>query len=139
MEPSPWQNTTKPAAGWPAGQRQISGACALTIGFLFGGNPVWIAAVALLWGFVVVADSAQFSACVSELCRPAYTGTALTLQTSLGFLLTLITIRLIPTLERWVGWEWAFAFLALGPMVGLVAMIALRRSPEAKQLAGGRG
>jgi MFS family permease len=117
----------------------ISGVCALTMGFLYGGNPIWVAGVALIWGFAVVADSAQFSACVSELCRPAYTGTALTLQTSLGFLLTLITIRLIPTLERWVGWEWAFAFLALGPLVGLVAMIALRRSPEAKRLAGGRG
>jgi MFS family permease len=117
----------------------ISGACALTIGFLYRGNPFWVAVVALIWGLAVVADSAQFSACVTELCRPAYTGTALTLQTSLGFLLTLITIRLIPTLERWVGWEWAFAFLALGPLIGLAAMIALRRSPEARHLAGGRG
>ena len=117
----------------------ISGACALGIGLLYGGNPAWLVAVSLVWGFAVVADSAQFSACVSELCRAEYTGTALTLQTSLGFLLTLITIRLIPTLERQVGWQWAFAFLAFGPAVGIWAMSALRRSPAAIRLAGGRG
>jgi MFS family permease len=117
----------------------ISGACALSVGFLFGGQPIALLSVCLVWGFAVVADSAQFSACVSELCRADYTGTALTLQTSLGFLLTLITIRLIPTLERRVGWEWAFAFLAIGPALGAWAMLALRRSPAAARLAGGRG
>jgi dipeptide/tripeptide permease len=86
-----------------------------------------------------VADSAQFSAAVSELCQKEYTGTALTLQTSLGFLLTLVTIRLVPTLEGSLGWEWAFAFLALGPLAGMWAMYALRRSPEAVKLAGGKG
>ncbi len=66
-------------------------------------------------------------------------GTALTLQTSLGFLLTLFTIRLIPSLEIWVGWQWAFAFLVFGPAVGVWAMLALRRSPLASRLARGRG
>ncbi|MGH2593356.1 MAG: MFS transporter [Anaerolineae bacterium] len=117
----------------------ISGACALSVGLLYGGNPVWLVALSLVWGFAVVADSAQFSACVSELCRAEYTGTALTLQTSLGFLLTLVTIRLIPSLEQRVGWQWAFAFLAIGPAVGVWAMSALRRSPAASRLAGGRG
>jgi len=117
----------------------ISGLCALGVGLFYGGNPVWLVALSLVWGFAVVADSAQFSACVSELCRAEYTGTALTLQTSLGFLLTLVTIRLIPSLEQWVGWQWAFAFLAIGPAVGVWAMSALRRSPAASRLAGGRG
>ncbi|MGQ0605024.1 MAG: MFS transporter [Anaerolineales bacterium] len=117
----------------------VSGACALTAGLFFGGSPVWLVAVCLIWGFAVVADSAQFSACISELCHAEYTGTALTLQTSLGFLLTLVPIRLIPSLERWVGWEWAFAFLAIGPAVGVWAMWTLRRSPAAVRLAGGRG
>jgi MFS family permease len=117
----------------------VSGACALVVGFLYGGNPALLVGVCLLWGFAVVADSAQFSASVSELCRPEYVGTALTLQTSLGFLLTLVTIRLIPTLERAVGWQWAFVFLALGPAVGIWAMGTLRRSPAAARLAGGRG
>jgi len=117
----------------------ISGASALVVGRLFGGNPVLLFAVTLIWGFAVVADSAQFSACVSELCRPQYLGTALTLQTSLGFLLTLVTIWLIPFLVGLVGWEWAFAFLALGPALGIWAMSALQRSPAALRLAGGRG
>lgn len=117
----------------------LSGLCALTVGLLFGGNPFWLSAICLLWGFAVVADSAQFSAAISELCHPEYTGTALTLQTSLGFLLTLITIRLIPLLEQQIGWQWAFALLAFGPAVGVWAMGSLRRSPAAVRLAGGRG
>jgi len=116
----------------------VSGICALTIGLFFGGNPYLLLAICLLWGFAVVADSAQFSAAISEMCRTEYTGTALTLQTSLGFLLTLITIRLIPTLEAWIGWRWAFSFLTLGPAVGIWAMTALRKLPEAQRMAGGK-
>ncbi|MBI5965199.1 MAG: MFS transporter [Chloroflexi bacterium] len=117
----------------------ISGTCALSIGLFFGGNPIWLIILCLIWGFAVVADSAQFSAAISEMCRTEYTGTALTLQTSLGFLLTLITIRLIPTLESWFGWRWAFSFLAIGPALGIWAMVALRKLPEAKSLSGGKG
>jgi predicted MFS family arabinose efflux permease len=114
-----------------------SGLCSIIVGFLFGGNPVLLVILCLIWGFAIVADSAQFSAAVSELCQKEYTGTALTLQTSLGFLLTLVTIRLVPTLEGLFGWNWAFAFLALGPIAGIWAMYALRKSPEAVKLAGG--
>jgi MFS family permease len=117
----------------------VSGVCALAAGWLYGVRPGLLLAVCLVWGFAVVADSAQFSACISELCRPEYIGTALTLQTSLGFLLTLVTIRLMPALEAWMGWGWAFAFLAIGPAAGLWAMAALRRSPARARLAGGRG
>lgn len=115
----------------------VSGMCALGIGFLFGHNPVVLSAVALIWGFAVVADSAQFSACVSELADRKIVGTALTMQTSLGFLLTLITIRFIPSVENIVGWKWAFAFLALGPLVGIWAMLTLRHQASALQLANG--
>jgi hypothetical protein len=94
--------------------------------------------VCLVWGFAVVADSAQFSASISELCPVERTGTVLTLQTSLGFLLTTVTIRLIPTLERWFTWKWAFCVLALGPAVGIWAMLRLRRLPEAIKMSGGR-
>ncbi len=116
----------------------ISGACSLVVGLLFGGNPLWIVLVCLIWGFAVVADSAQFSACITELCRPEYTGTALTLQTSLGFLLTLVTIRMIPPIERIFGWEYAFVILSLGPAIGIWAMGALRRLPASLRLAGGK-
>lgn len=117
----------------------VSGACALSVGFFYGQSPIWLIIICLIWGFAVVADSAQFSAAISEMCRAEFTGTALTLQTSLGFLLTLITIRLIPTLESWFGWRWAFSFLAIGPAIGMWAMLTLRKLPEAKSLAGGKG
>ena len=116
----------------------ISGSCALLAGFLFGGNPVLLLVLCLVWGFAVVADSAQFSACVTELCQTEYIGTALTLQTSLGFLLTLVTIRLIPVLVDLIGWSWAFAFLSVGPVLGVIAMSMLRGLPSAQQLAGGK-
>ena len=117
----------------------ISGGCALGVGFFYGQSPILLIVICLIWGFTVVADSAQFSAAISEMCRTEFTGTALTLQTSLGFLLTLITIRLIPTLESWIGWRWAFSFLAIGPAIGIWAMLTLRKLPEAKSLAGGKG
>jgi MFS family permease len=121
------------------GSLAISGVCCLAVGPLYGGEPALLTAVCILWGFAVVADSAQFSACVSELARPEYIGTALTLQTSLGFLLTTATIRLIPTAQTVVGPRWMFAVLALGPALGIWAMTALARRPEAVKLAGGRG
>jgi MFS family permease len=116
-----------------------SGACALVAGLLFAGSSSLLVLLCLLWGFAVVADSAQFSACVTELCDPVYTGTALTFQTSLGFLLTSLTIWLVPALQHRFGWPLAFGALALGPAVGAWAMAALRASPSAAKLAGGRG
>ena len=117
----------------------VSGTCCLLVGLLYKGSPILLVALCLVWGFAVIADSAQFSACITELSEREYIGTALTLQTSLGFLLTLITIRLIPSLEQMVGWQWAFAFLAIGPALGVLAMSTLRRSPSSHRLAGGRG
>jgi MFS family permease len=116
----------------------ISGACCLVIGFLFGANPLLLLAVATLWGASVVADSAQFSTCVTELGDPQYIGTALTLQTCLGFLLTTVSIELIPMLVARVGWRYAFMALAVGPLLGILAMLRLRRLPEALKIAHGR-
>lgn len=115
----------------------VSGCCAITAGFAYGGSPAIVTTLCIVWGFAVVADSAQFSACVTELSQPEYIGTTLTLQTSLGFMLTLVPIRLIPWLVARVGWEWAFAFLSVGPAIGVWAMKALRESPESAKLAGG--
>jgi MFS family permease len=117
----------------------VSGGCAMAAGHLYGSSPLLQFPILLLWGFAVVADSAQYSAYVSELCNPRHTGTALTLQTSLGFLLTLVTIRVVPTLVAQVGWGWAFSLLAVGPLVGLWAMRLLGRMPAAARLSGGRG
>lgn len=103
-----------------------SGLCCIAIGFLFGKAPLALLLVAIVWGATVVADSAQFSACVTEFADPRYVGTALTLQTCIGFLITTVSIRMMPWLVERVGWEWAFAFLAPGPFLGIVAMVRLR-------------
>jgi sugar phosphate permease len=84
-----------------------------------------VAVLAVLWGFFVVADSAQFSAMVSESAPPYAVGTALTLQTSMGFLLTMATIQLVPHIAQSLGWRWAFPMLALGPALGIAAIARL--------------
>jgi MFS family permease len=116
----------------------VSGACALAAGVVFGRPLAVLVSLLLVWGVAVVADSAQFSAAVSELAPPELVGTALTLQTSLGFLLTCFTIYLLPFVAGQIGWRWSMSLLALGPAGGVWAMLALRRRPEAVALAAGR-
>jgi MFS family permease len=116
----------------------ISGSCCLITGMFFGATPIALLIVAVIWGASVVADSAQFSACVTELGDPHYIGTALTIQTCLGFLLTTISIELIPRVESRVGWRYAFIILAPGPLFGVISMLRLRRLPEAEKIAHGR-
>jgi MFS family permease len=102
----------------------VSAACALTIGFV----PTDVAlAVGLVWGLTVVADSAQFSTLVTEHANQAYVGTALTLQLATGFTLTVATIWLVPYVVDASGWAAAFSLLAAGPVLGLLAMLRLRR------------
>jgi MFS family permease len=117
----------------------VSGACCLVFGSLFAASPAVLLLVAAIWGASVVADSAQFSACVTELSDPPYMGTALTVQTCVGFLLTMASIELVARLSATAGWAWAFAALAPGPAFGVAAMLRLRRLPEAAKIAGGRG
>lgn len=112
----------------------VSGSCCMVAGLFFGGSPVILMAICLIWGFAVVADSAQFSASVTELTDPEYVGTTLTFQTCIGFLLTLISIRLIPVLEDWLTWRWAFAMLAVGPFLGTISMNRLKRLQEAGKI-----
>ncbi len=115
----------------------MSGSCALLVGALHG-NPGLLTAICLVWGFAVVADSAQYSAAVTELTDSRYVGTALTVQTCLGFMLTLVTIRILPPLASRFGWDWVFPVLAIGPALGIWSMLRLRGLPEAKRMAGGR-
>jgi MFS family permease len=104
----------------------VSGVCALAIGALVNAPGALVLAVGLIWGFAVVADSALFSTLVTEYADQAYVGTALALQLAVGFTLTVATIWLVPVLEDAVGWRWAFAFLAPGPALGVLAMLRLR-------------
>jgi MFS family permease len=105
----------------------LSGTCALLIGALVRAPLALLAFVAIVWGISIVADSAQFSALVTELAPTRYVGTAVTLQTCAGFLLTIVTIRLVPVWADWWGWERAYMPLALGPVVGVIAMWRLTK------------
>ena len=117
----------------------LSGTSAIVTGLLFGAAPALVVSVAVIWGITVVADSAQFSTAISELAPPGTAGSALALQTATGFLLTAATIYLVSLLDPTdaAGWRIAFALLALGPAVGIVAMLRLRGQPDATKMAGG--
>lgn len=116
----------------------ISGACAALIGASYAAPIAVTLAIAILWGITVISDSAQFSAAVSELSDRSLTGTMLTVQMCVGFLITLLSIHLVPYAIETLGWRFAFATLAVGPALGVLAMVRLRRRPEAHKLAGGK-
>jgi MFS family permease len=117
----------------------ISGSSAVVAGILFGAPVPVIVIVALVWGASVVADSAQFSSAVSELAPPGTAGSALSLQTALGFTLTSVTILGVGLLDPTGadGWRIAWIVLALGPVVGIAAMWRLRGRPDATKMANG--
>ncbi|WP_246116768.1 MFS transporter [Denitrobaculum tricleocarpae] len=117
----------------------VSGSCAAVVGFFFGADPWLVTLICMIWGLSVIADSAQFSASVAELSDPGRVGTMLTLQTSIGFTLTLITIHLMPYAVEALGWRYAFLPLAIGPFLGVWAMARLRAHPASQKLAGGNG
>jgi predicted MFS family arabinose efflux permease len=105
----------------------VSGSCAVLSAAVFGASLLLVLPVIFVWGVAVIADSAQFSALATEVAPPHAVGTALTLQTSLGFLLTMLAIQLMPALIGGLGARWAFPVLALGPAAAIVAMNTLRR------------
>lgn len=123
--------------GWVADRRgrpfvvnvsmAASGSCALIVGLFLTANAWLLAPIVLAWGFFVVSDSAQFSAMVTESAPPDAVGTALTLQTSLGFLLSMATIQAVPRVMDAHGWAWAFALLSIGPFLGIVAVRRYQR------------
>ena len=113
----------------------VSGTCCLLIGLMLQA-PFWLLLVlGLLWGAAIVADSAQFSASVTEFAHPEYVGTAVTMQTALGFLLTMVTIVLVPSWVASWGWRYAYMPLAIGPALGIAAMARLRRFERASRRA----
>jgi MFS family permease len=109
-----------------------SGTCSVIVGLFFGASVWLLAPLALVWGFFVVADSAQFSALETESVPGHAVGTALTVQTSLGFLLTMVTIQMVSAIAARTGWKWAFVILALGPLAGIASVRALVRMRSAR-------
>ena len=78
------------------------------------------------------------SSMVTELVEPVYVGTALTLQTAVGFLLTILSIRILPIFVRVVGWSYGFTILALGPIIGIISLVRLRKLPDSEKIAMGK-
>jgi MFS family permease len=113
-------------AGWALA---TSAACAALTPVAFGARPLWVFALVIAWGFAVVADSAQFSALVSEHAPPDQVGTALTFQTSMGFLLTMVSIDLLPRVASAWSWQYASLLLVPGPVLGYFAMRRLTPRP----------
>lgn len=105
----------------------VSGTCSVIVGLLFGASLWLLLPLLLVWSVAVIADSAQFSAMITETVPAHAVGTALTLQVSLGFLLTMASIQLVPVMVDLVGWRWGFAVLALGPGLGIAAIRRLRQ------------
>jgi hypothetical protein len=118
----------------------LSGACCIAAALAFG-HPQWLMVIAFIWGVAIIADSAQFSAAISELADPRYVGTALTAQTAFGFLLTAFSIRAIAAIAAAYGWRWAALAMAPGPALGIMAMSKLEkhcRTAELRKLAGAK-
>jgi MFS family permease len=117
----------------------ISGSCALTIGLVYQASLALTLFIAFIWGLTIVGDSAQFSTMVTETADQSYVGTALTVQLAAGFAVTVVTIWLLPYLQQWFSWRWAFALLAPGPAFGIWAMLRLKASPDIAKIGGGMG
>jgi hypothetical protein len=104
-----------------------SAVAAIATALSFGGPP-WITVILILaWGFAIIPDSAQFSALVADLSPGHLTGSLLALQTTLGFGLTILTVQATPVLAAAIGWPCMLALLAVGPALGVVAMLAVRK------------
>ena len=115
----------------------ISGTSSLIIGF-FLNNAFFGLVIAIIWGLTVVPDSPQYSAMISELSDPTYIGTALAMQTAIGFAITNISIWLLPVMVDLLGWTFGFTFLVLGPITGIISLIKLRREPDSQNIAMGK-
>jgi len=115
----------------------VSGISSIVIGLVFF-NPTLVIIVALIWGLTVIPDSPQYSSMITELSEKKLLGTALTLQTSIGFLITLISIYLIPIVQKAVGWNFTFMILTIGPILGIISLLKLRSFPESRKIAHGK-
>ena len=110
-----------------------SGTAAVLTAVTFGG-PVWLTFVLIVfWGIAIIPDSAQFSALVADASPPHLSGSLMTLQTALGFTLTIATVQATPIAAAYLGWPTVIVLMALGPLVGIMAMLPLRRAARLVQ------
>jgi len=108
----------------------VSGICCLLSPFLFYTSPTIFLSGLIIWGCFVIADSPQFSALVSQTAPSETKGTALTLVTSIGFTITIVSIESLNLIwNRWINDDlskyWLLPILAIGPIFGLMHMKSL--------------
>ncbi len=115
----------------------MSGLSSIVIGFFYQ-NPIGSLVISLIWGLTVVPDSPQFSVMITELGDPAYLGTTLTMQTTIGFGISIISIRLLPIFVNLVGWSLGFTLLIIGPLIGIISLFILRKEPDSIKIANGK-
>lgn len=108
----------------------ISAFAAIAAAIAFYGSLFLLIAIVIIWGASIIADSAQFSALVADYAPPQEAGALLTLQTALGFALTTLTVQVAPFITNAIDWPGLFIVLAIGPIVGILAMLHLRRITE---------
>ncbi len=109
----------------------------IIIGF-FLDNILLALLTAIVWGSTIVPDSPQYSVMITELTDQDYVGTALTAQISIGFGISLISIQILPNFVNLVGWVFGFTFLSVGPLIGIVSLILLRKEPDSIKLGQGK-
>jgi MFS family permease len=110
-------------------QLAASGACCVASPLLFAAPlPVFLAFL-LFWGVAVVGDSPQFSALNAANAPRALVGSALTIVNCIGFAITIFSIQLLNAAAAWMPVQYLFVLLAPGPVIGLLAMRPLLRSP----------
>ena len=111
----------------------LSGSSSIVIGF-FLNNTILALIIAVIWGVTVVPESPQYSVMITELSDQDYIGTSLTVQTSVGFEITLISIRLLPSFVHIVSWSFGFTLLAVGPLIGIISLILLRKESDSTKI-----
>lgn len=111
-----------------AGMLATSGLCCLLAPWALQAPDLLFAAWLLLWGATVAGDSPQFSALTAANAPREAMGSVLTLINSIGFAISALSIALFVRLAQTVPLAQLLPWLALGPVLGLLALRPLLRA-----------